>query len=273
MKKRNALLFFTAFFLITLLILWQQEIEKTKTLFKSLATKETNNFIFTTYDFSEIIKSEATPLILLTNTKAIETLLVSKCRLGENVFLKEASGTEIVLNCYGDAGIIQFEVGRGGEIIKADKEMEFDYFKKAATPFLKIINFGFWQIFFYFFSKIFLILFFTLLPFFLSIKLFLISMSILIVAISLLQIKRASAEKTTAKAVKELCLKKLAPKLSERNIVHCNSFAPQVFIVSNRQTNPIINPVKIVFPEDVIEKTRKSINKIFHVPKYSFVMS
>ena len=205
-------------------------------------------------------------IILLAKSKTIENLLVQKCRLKEIIFLQEANGQEIVLNSYGDAGIIQFEIEHGGKIIEADQEMEFNYFRKTATPFLNIINFGPWQIFFYFFSKIFLIMFFTMLPLFLSIKLFLISMSILIVAISLLQIKRVVIEK-------ECLAKKLPPKLSEKSITHYNSFVPRVFIVPTKQVIPKINPVKIIFPEDVIEKTRKSINKIFHVPKYSFVMS
>ena len=262
-----------AFFSITLLILGQQEIEKSKALLKNLAGKETNNFIFTTYDFSEVIKSKATPLILLAKSKTIENLLVQKCRLKEIIFLQEANGQEIVLNSYGDAGIIQFEIEHGGKIIEADQEMEFNYFRKTATPFLNIINFGSWQIFFYFFSKIFLILFFTLLPFFLSIKLFLISMGILILVISLLQIKRAIIEKVDVKTGKECLAKKLPPKLSDKSIIHYNSFVPQVFIIPTKQENLKINPVKIIFPEEVVKKTKKSINKIFHVPKYSFVMS
>jgi hypothetical protein len=273
MKKRTALLFSMAFFLITLLILGQQEIEKSKALLKNLAGKEINNFIFTTYDFSGVIKSEATPLILLAKSKTIENLLVQKCRLKEIIFLQEANGQEIVLNSYGDAGIIQFEIEHGGKIIEANQEMEFNYFRKTATPFLNIINFGPWQIFFYFFGKIFLILFFTLLPFFLSIKLFLISMSILIVAISLLQIKRVVIEKVAVKIGRECLAKKLPPKLSEKSTINYSSLIPQVFITPTKHESPKINPVKIIFPDELIKKTRKSINKIFHIPRYSFVMS
>jgi len=273
MEKRKTCLFSLVFFLIVLLILGQQEIEKTKDLLKDLANKEVNNFIFTSSDFADIVKTEATPLILWANSRSIENLLVTKCRLGENVFLQEAGGQELVLNSYGDAGVIQYELERGGKVIPASEQMEIDYFKKEAVPSFRVDGFSSWQIFFYFFKRVFLLLVVTLAPLLLSLKLFILLFCLLTIVISLLATKEVAGENHNVKVVKEFCLQKPPPKISTQTIVYHNTVVLNEFIILNKLTEYVPLVIKMVFPDELIERTRKAVNKIFHIPKYNFVLN
>jgi len=274
MKKRKTYLFSLVSFLCMLLILGQQEIQKTKNLFTSLGEKEVNNFIFTTHDFASIVKQKADPFILLTNIEAIERLLIAKCRLGENTFLRQVNGQEIVLNSYGDAGIIQYELGRGGKIIMADKAKEYDYFKRSAVPTFETLGFNLWQVVWYFSRQICLILLFTFLPYFFSLKLFVFAISILVLILTVLSAKRIiKVDKVGEKIVKEYCLKKTPPKLNVCTVISDHYLLSHEFIIKQGEGDKPSAEVKIIFPFLLGGKTRKALQKIFHIPKYSFVMN
>gem|GEM_PF-5545657 len=274
MKKRKTYLFSLVSFLFVLLIIGQQEIEKTKNLLTDLKEKEVNSFVFTTHDFASIVKQKANPFILLTNTKAIEQLLISKCRLGENTFLREANGQDIVLNSYGDAGIIQYELGRGGKIIVADKTKELDYFRRVAIPTFETLGFNFWEIVWYFSRQICFILLFTFLPFFFSLKLLIFTISILVLILTVLSARRVTkVEKVSDKIVKEYCLKKIPPKLCVDTVSLDNHFPSHEFIIPRTDCCAPLAETKIFFPFLSVGGTRKALRKIFHIPKYGFVMN
>ncbi len=272
MKKRKNILFSLAFFLIMLLILGQQEIKKAQVLLNDLTRSEVNNFVFTSYDFAEMVKSEASPFVALTQAETIENLLVSKCRFKENVFVQQVDGREIVYNSYGDAGVVQYELERGGKVIVADTKKEIDYFKKEAIPVFRMSSFGLWETLFYFFKKILILLIFTLLPLFFSIKLFILSMSILIIILSLLSVDKSTEGRVAAnKITKEFCLKKAPPDIGDKTIVHYDFFVKDC-VMPNELVALVNTSVKIVFFGGLVEIIRRALRKIFHVPKYNFVV-
>jgi hypothetical protein len=270
MKNRKTIILSVASFLILLLILGQQEIKKAENVMRDLTEIEIDNFIFTSHSFAKIIKSEATPLIAIMESGSIDQLLISKCQLKENIFVRQVSGQEIVCNCYGDAGIIQYELERGGKIITANQQKEFDYFKKNAIPIFKMDSFSSWQIFFYFFKNTLLLLVFTALPFFFSIKLFLLFMGALIIVLSLISVREITKNiKLTDGTAKEYFLKKPPPNLGGDIGFH-QILLIKEGIIQNKPEAVEEVLIKIISFEELNEKTRKALNKIFHVPKYVF---
>lgn len=273
MKKRKTILFSLASLLIMLLILGQQEIEKSRVLLSNLTSSEVNDFVFTAYDFARIVKDESTPLVALVHAKTIEELMVAKCRTGENVFLQEVDGHEIVLNSYGDAGIIQYELERGGKIIANDKQKEIDYFQEEAVPMFQFNSFSSWDTWFYFLKRIGLILAVLFLPFFLTIKMLIFLLGALIIWLSLSSIKRVISQTRGAEGTtKECCLNK-APPGANYEVGDCQVVFENDGLASPELVVPILTPIKVVHFGELIVKVRKAINKIFHVPKYGFVVS
>ena len=269
MKKRKRILFSAFFCLLVLLILWQQEREKTKDLIGDLAGLEMDNDIFEAHNFATKISATGTPLFIWTQQETIKELFASRCQLRINVFLHQANGYESVFNCYGDAGIIQYEVTHGGKIIEKSPEEEKDYFKKIIIPDCRVLCFSTWEIIFYFFQRLLLVSIFTVLPLFFSLKLFVLMMGVIIFIITVSVKYLAEKEKCQHVIKKECLFKKPSPKLSEKP-PGAGNFNPLETAILNNQDNLFLVIVVIVFPEEIIFRVTEFIRKIFHVPNLYF---
>jgi hypothetical protein len=269
MKKKKTLLFSLVLFLIVLLFWGQQEIEKNKSLLDRLAKTEEQNYIFTSSDFAEIVKTEATPLITYFQNKEINRLLVFKCQLGQVVFLTGKNGQEVTMNPFGDFGTISYEVERGAKVKQPNHQEEANYYEKVGADHLKNFGFSRWDIIFYWLKKALLTLL-VFLPLFFSLKIFFLLTILLIILIQVLDLNNyCQKDKNSEKTIKECSIKKPPPKISERSF----SFYAQVFIVPDKQEVQPLIFIKVIFFKEVNDKIRKVVNKVFHVPEIKFVLN
>ena len=266
MKKKITLSFSLSLLLIVLFFWGRQEVEKNHRLLIKLAQVEVENFITVMGNVEQIVTDEATPLIVVLRSEKINEMLVSKCKLGQ-ISLTYKNGQEISWDKSGDAGIIRECISEGQDYKDPTHQEEIDYYKRTLRP----SWFSFWDYLKYFSNKLFILLL-IFLPIFLSFQLLLFAIVLIILIISLMKLSACVKEKKQGKAQIEYSIKKPPPKISVQ-IFNDNH---QFFV--NEFTNPDIDkekslvPIIISFFAEFNDKTRKVVNKIFHIPEFKFVI-
>ena len=274
MKKKTKILLSSFIFLSVLFFLGQMEREKSDNLLKKLASTETQNYVYTYFDFDKIIKDEASPLVVLFKKESINYLTVSKCKLGQIVFLYNNSGKETVYDRFGDAGTISYSLGRGEKLKNPNHKEETIYYQQKISQFSKTFGFNGWKTVFYLLEKILLLLLLTFLPFLVSLKMFLLFIAILIIIISLLNItNNCKDEKLLSKVNNTECFLKKPPPIIEQSY-HCHVLLVlDQFIISNNESVNLAVSVKPIFFKKINLNVQKVLRKIFHIPIFYFVLN